>query len=221
MMNIKFKKLAFIVSSIALTAVTQTSAMACDPAAPGCSTTTTSKTDIVINLQGNGLDSLNNSIGGGAIGVLVPVNQISTGHINATATASSPVANTLAVTATAIANAVTLDVDRKLVAVATQSNSGNVTATSWVVDVGGAGMVKESIDITATAIGNVFNANVNLAKDGSVNNLAAAIAQCNTGNISAVSQYSRVDPDSLKVSATAIGNVATITNTGVVKVSVR
>jgi hypothetical protein len=127
------------------------------------------------------------------------------------------VANSLTATSTAIGNVVSLNLDQKATVVSNQFNSGAITSLSNVSE---AGDVTDSINVSSTAIGNVFNASLNLNAAGKPGSLAAAIAQCNTGNISAVTQYTRVDPNSLSVTSTAIGNVASVANTGV-KISVK
>ena len=217
MTNIKLKQLAFVLlSSIAFTALTQTSALAClatDPACKGAlDTTSNTTTNVTINLNGNGLKKLNK-----LTGIVIPVSQVNSGNVNSVTNVYSPVANTLTATSTAIGNVVSLNLDQKATVVSNQFNSGAIYSFS---DVSQGGDVTKSIDLSSTAIGNAFNASLNVNAENKPGSLAAAIAQCNTGNISAVAQYTNVDPDSLSVTSTAIGNVASVANTGV-KISVR
>jgi hypothetical protein len=208
-----------VLTSCLLASVYGSSAFACLPAEPGCTgaldTTANSTTNVTINLNGNGLDKLNQ-----LTSVVVPTSQVNSGNVTSVSNVYSPVANSLTATSTAIGNVVSLNLDQKTTAVSNQFNSGAISSLSNVTEVGAGSKVKDSINLSSTAIGNVFNASLNLDASGKPGSLAAAIAQCNTGAISSVTNYSRIDPMSIAASSTAIGNVASISNTGV-KITVK
>ena len=197
------------VSAVVLLSAAQ-SALACTgtDCDAATSASTTKRTDIVINLSGNGLTTLST-----LPGIVVPATQINSGNITAVTNAVSPVAEKLDISATALANVASFSVDQKVTAVLTQKNTGVVDAGSVLTGVNG--VIKDSISVSSTAIGNVFSANLNKDASGNYQGLAAALDQCNSGSIRAAVQYGQVDPVSIKLSSTAIGNAINVANTGV------
>ncbi len=209
------KKIQFSVGA-SLIVFSAYSQAACDPTDAACKgklkTRSDSLTNLSINLgvntlsAVNGLSALNN--------IVVPVSQVNSGDIKAVTRIVAPSADYATATATAIGNAVNLSIDQKATVVSNQFNTGSIAAVSHVNPAAGiGGGVKEKLEISATAFGNVFSSSL-YNKGTDANSFAAVINQCNQGNAFASAAYNIVDPKTLNVTSTAIGNAANITNMG-------